>query len=270
MQILPINIKTAKEQFAQAGKLDSATKYGTLEAQMNIKAKLLGDQEADVEQTGNGITPIFGVDLKLLDNKLNIGLKYELNTPLSLKNNTTKDIMIGYDITKKDTITQFPDGKETNSDIPALLSVGAGYKVMKDLSVQAGFHYFFDKNADWGGLQDSVVSNTYEVGLGVEYSITNDILVSAGYLYRNTNAGNGYQSDFSYAYGANTYGFGGRYKLMPNLDLNLGFMYTKYDDGTKTTSRPHPLTGVQLPSNYTFSKTNLAIAIGFDWHISGK
>jgi long-subunit fatty acid transport protein len=267
---LATNYRLAKEKFAAAGLTDSVAKYTALEAQMNMKSSilsnLLGNQEADVEQTGNGITPIIGLNFKLLDNKLNIGIKYELNTPLVLKNKTNKDLKVGYTIVNNapQYITQFPDGMEKNADIPALLSVGVSYEISKELKAAVGFHYFFDKSANWDGLQDSLESNTYEIGIGLEYSLSDKFLLSTGFMQRSTNAGSAYQSDLSYALGGPSFAFGGRYKLMENLDLNLGVLYTSYTDATKSTERPSG------QANYTFAKDNLAIAIGFDWHILGK
>jgi len=52
-------------------------------------AVLLADQEADVEQTGSGFTPIVGVNLNFED-KLNIGIKYEMATKIELENATAK------------------------------------------------------------------------------------------------------------------------------------------------------------------------------------
>jgi len=265
--------KAAKEQFAKAGLTDSAAKYGMLEAQMNVKATLLSDQDVEVEQTGSGITPIFGANITLLENNLNIGLKYELNTGLKLKNKTTKDVYTGYSVDKQGTvsyITKFPDGKETNADIPALLTIGASYKLMKGLSVAAGFHYYFDKNANWDGMQDSLDGNSLEFGVGLEYLLTDQITVSCGYLGFRTGAGQKYQTDMGYSQNTKGVALGGKYKLMDQLDVNLGFLYTVYTDVTKDNMHTIGGTTTMLPANYTFMKKNMLFGLGFDWHIMGK
>jgi long-subunit fatty acid transport protein len=262
--------KAAKEQFAAAGLADSALKYGKLEAETNVKAALLGDQEADVEQTGSGITPIIGVNISLMDSDLNIGLKYELNTALKLKNKTAKDLNIGFDAVNMKYITQFPDGEEHNADIPALLSAGASYKLTKEFSVALGFHYYFDKNANWDGLQDSLDGNSYEIGLGLQYALNDDLLLSAGFLNAGNGAGSAYQTDMSHTLASNSFAFGGKYKIMNQLALNVGFVYTMYDDGEKENLHNVGGTGMMLPANYTFSKTSMLFAIGFDWYLFGN
>ena len=271
---LEAKYKAAKEQFAQAGLNDSALKYGTLEAQMGIKATLLGDQTAEVEQTGSGITPILGLHFSLLNSNLNIGLKYEFNTALTLKNNTTKDVMVGYDAVNKAYVTKFPNGAEFDADIPALLSLGAQYRLFKDLMFTAGLHYYFDKNADWDGLEKEIESNTIEIGAGTEYTINDKFLVSLGYFYAAPGVSNAYQTDMTYQLPSNSFGFGGKYRILSRLDVNLGFMYTAYVEGTKTAN--HDFSGGLLPStqwpkaNYTFNKSNFIIGLGFDFHLFGR
>lgn len=257
--------KLAKEQYAAAGLADSAAKYGKLEAETNIKASLLGDQEVDVAQSGSGITPIFGANFTLLDKKLNIGLKYEMNTALKLKNETKKDFKVGFDAQKMTYITQFPDGEEYNQDIPALLSVGAQYKLTNDLSCMIGYHQYFDQNANWDGLQDSLTGNSFEFGIGLEYAITSKILISGGYLMTGNGAENAYQTDMSHSLPSNSFTFGGKYALMNNLDLNLGFVLTNYTDGEKISNHNVGGSGLLVPANYTFAKTSYLFAIGFDY-----
>lgn len=256
----------AKQQFIKAGLADSAAKYGRLEAETNIKASLLGDQEADVAQSGSGITPIFGANIALLDNSLNIGIKYEMNTGLKIKNKTTKDIKIGFDTQTMTYITQFPDGAESNQDIPALLSVGASLKITQNLSCMVGYHQFFDKDANWDGLQDSLDGNSYEFGIGLEYSLSDKFLVSAGFLKTGNGAGNAYQTDLSYSLPSSSIAFGGKYKLMNNLDINLGFVLVNYEDGKKDNNHNVGGSGQPLPANYTFAKSSFLFALGLDFN----
>jgi long-subunit fatty acid transport protein len=80
-------------------------------AKYTATATLLGDQTADVAQTGSGITPIISVNISPSEN-LNVAIKYEMATKLDLKNKTVKDLLIGYTATGTQ-ITMFPDGEMT-------------------------------------------------------------------------------------------------------------------------------------------------------------
>jgi long-subunit fatty acid transport protein len=244
--------------------------------QAGAKAKLLRDQSADVKQTGSAITPILGVNLNLMENKLNIGLKYEFITKITLKNDTKKDITTGYTATG-DSITQFPNGLSTPSDMPALFTLGAAYKVLKDFKVSAGFHYYFDKNANYGHSLNGVVvenkdvidKNNYELALGFEYNINEKILLSAGYLYTKTGVMVGYNTDLSYSLGSSSVGFGGKLAVSPRFDLDLGFSYTEYEPGSKTYDHTIPTTPSQtLTLKEKYYKNVLIFAIGINVKLS--
>jgi long-subunit fatty acid transport protein len=80
-------------------------------AKYTATAILLGDQDADVVQTGSGYTPFISVNISPLEN-LNIGIKYEMATRLELENKTASDITTGF--TAEGTpVTMFPNGKRS-------------------------------------------------------------------------------------------------------------------------------------------------------------
>jgi long-subunit fatty acid transport protein len=125
----------------------SQTAYYGSQAKYAATATLLGDQTADAEQSGTGIAPIFSVNISPTEN-LNIAVKYEMATKLDLENNTTKDLLVGYQ-TNGTRITMFPDGAMTRNDMPAMLALGVDYKLSSDLKLSVGTNYFFDKSADY-------------------------------------------------------------------------------------------------------------------------
>ncbi|MBC8175339.1 MAG: aromatic hydrocarbon degradation protein, partial [Candidatus Marinimicrobia bacterium] len=61
---------------AQASYIGAAAGATASAAEMTAKAKLTGDQEADVIQTGSGFTPIFSLNISPMEG-LNIGFRYE-------------------------------------------------------------------------------------------------------------------------------------------------------------------------------------------------
>jgi len=244
--------------------------------QYTAKSTLLVNQEADVKQTGSGFAPILGINLNLLQDKLNIGMKYEFVTKLKLTNKTDKDIRTGYTATGTP-ITQFPDGAQTSSDMPALLTLGVSYKVLKDFKVSTGFHYYFDKNADYGRSLNGVVvenkdvidKNNYELALGFEYNLSEKLLLSAGYLYTKTGVMVGYNTDLSYSLGSSSVGFGGKLAVSPRFDLDLGFSYTEYAPGSKTYDHTIPTTPTQtLTLKEKYYKDVLIFAIGINIKLS--
>ncbi len=249
---------------AQTPLKDAAAKFaGT--------AILLADKEADVEQTASGITPIVGVNITLSE-RLNIGLKYEFSTKLEFTNDTKSDILTGFNGTTP--VTMFPDKAKFRGDIPAMLAAGIDYKIMENLGLSLGAHYFFDKAADYGKKidgayvsNDKVIDNNYlEVAGGLEYNINRNILVSAGYLLSKTGVNSFYQSDLSYSLTSSTVGIGGAYKFNEKVMLNLGLGYTFYQEDEKTLNHVTPSGQIMRPTEY-YGKDNLFIGIGVDFSL---
>ncbi len=212
----------------------AAAQYTAAATDATNNALATADKEVDVTQTGHAFTPIFGVNLTLLDGDLNIAAKYELATKMTVKNET-----------KKDDVGMFPNGEETNADLPSFLSLGANYKAMDNLGVQLGFHYYGDLGVSYGKSlngeknvsNDKVIaSNSYELALGLEYGLGDAFTLSAGFLHSETLPRSEYQSDLSYSLVSNTVGLGGNYKLNDNLSVDFGFLNTFYLPRTVETS----------------------------------
>jgi len=222
-----------------------------------INSALTADKEVDVTQTGHAFTPIFGINLNLMDGKLNIAAKYEMASKMKVKNET-----------KVDDTGMFPDGEETNSDIPSFLSLGANYKVSDKFSTQLGFHYYGDRGVSYGKTLDGVknvkndlviAANSYEVALGMEFGLSENILLSAGFLHSETLPYSFYQSDLSYSLVSNTVGFGGNYKINDAFSIDLGFLNTFYlsrevVDPIKTMNYDKKAWVASIGVNYTLGK----------------
>lgn len=244
--------------------------YNSAAATNTGTATLLADKEADVEQNASGFTPMIGVNISPSED-LNIGLKYEFATSLEFENNTTSDILLGFDDMGAP-VTMFPNGEKFNHDIPATLTAGVNYTIGDKLKVSVGGHYYFDKAADYGKKidgeyvdNDQVIDNNFfEIAGGLEYSISDNILVSGGYLRTQTGVNANYQSDLSYSLSTHTLGFGGAYKFSEKVMLNLGVGYTMYDDGTLDLTH---MTALGTTANITesYDKDNLFIAVGLDF-----
>ncbi|HAN18872.1 MAG: hypothetical protein A2X13_07765 [Bacteroidetes bacterium GWC2_33_15] len=242
-----------------------------------VRAMLLADQEnVDIEQTGSGIAPIVGVNLSF--EKLNIGMKYEFRTKIELENNTKKDFIVGYDAATGTPVGMFPDGEKVRSDMPAMFSIGADYKLTEKFSVATGFHYYFDKGANYGKqingeyVDNDMVINKglWEFSLGLQYNITEKLLVSCGYLHTQIGVKEVYQSNLSYTNSSNSVGLGGAYKVTPGIELNLGIGYTTYETFEKNFEHDLGGTGTMIPVVESYDKDNLFIALGLDFKLFGK
>jgi len=251
----------------------AASKYGA-------NANLLADQVVDVEQTGSGFTPIFSVNISPTEN-LNIGIKYEMRTKMQLENKTVSDFMTGYTVAGTP-ITMFPDGDLTPADMPGMISVGIDYKIAENVKIGIGSNYFFDKKADYGHkTDDDLNSSTPSVFIpnskiidhngislmaGLEVNLTEKLLVSGGYVWANQGVNEKYQSDLTYGLATHTIGFGGAYKIMPNLLLNVGFGYTAYVGSEKLVDHVFSANGTLYKPKETYDKNAMIFAVGVDFN----
>jgi long-subunit fatty acid transport protein len=237
------------------------TPYGASQAAtLNGTAAALDemtDVEADVIEEGSGFTPIISLNITPND-MFNISLKYEFKTNLDL----TTTVIDG-----KDAGGMFEDGGTKVADMPAMLSAGVGIRPSGKFYIAAGLNYYFDKSNDYDGSNDLEIEmidkNFFEYSVGVEYALTNMLKISAGYSGTQTGVNDNYQSDLRYSLNTSTFGGGIGLTLSPMIDINLGGMYTLYQDGSVTS--PSGVTGVPDVTE-TYDTDTWVIAIGVDLH----
>ncbi len=248
---------------AQATYYSAASELAEAAQELHAGALLMADQEADVTQTGNGITPIIGANLTLFNDKVNVGIKYEFKTKMDLTNSTPegKGFVIGFnpDGTKKE---MFPDGAVTNADIPAMFSIGAKIDLSNSLTLHTGFHTYFDGNTDWTDVDEKIDHNFTEYALGLEYNINDNFLISGGYLLAKTGVTDAYQSDFGFSLTTNTLGFGGAYKINDKFTVQMGGYYVMYNSQSVSGSAEVKGSAVGYTSDYL--KKTYGISIGLD------
>jgi len=260
-QISQMNISQVQGAFS-AGAATLNGEAAALNSQattLNGTAAQLADKNVDVTQTGSGITPILGVNISPAKG-LNIGIKYEFMTKLTLTNST-----------KVDNTNLFPNNAKTGSDLPSILSIGADYKISK-LTLSLSFNSYDDKGVDWGtniyGEQRTIAHNTWESALGAQYQLTRKFAVSAGYLRTVMGVTPQFQSDFSFINnGANTFACGIQWKPTPKITVDAGGLYTGYSTDRKTFPGGSDIntTGIAYTESYT--KHNIGFTVGLAYHI---
>ncbi len=260
----------------QATYYDASTKFATMAegyakqaAQMYGGAKLMGDQDIDVSQSGAGFTPIIGVNLSFMDDNLDFGIKYEFKTKMTLTNSTPvgKGFVIGMN-PDGSPIEMFPDGGTENADMPAMLSVGAKINVSKVVSLQGGFHTYWDNKTGWANVEKNINKHFQEYAFGAEFHLSKNFLMSCGYLYAQTGVNPSYQTDFSYSLTTNTVGAGGAWKLSDALTLQYGAYYVTYQSQTVPGSAD--VGGTAVGYNTKYEKSLWTMSVGLDIAIGKK
>lgn len=260
----------AYQYYTTAGMQDSANyyyslydDYSKLSLEMVAKSNLTADQEADVVQTGGAFIPIIGLNVVPSTN-FRVSFRYEGLGKMVVKNDTKKDIIVGYD-EQGNPVKQFPDGKETGADIPSLFSFGLFCQVTPRVRILSDLNYFANKGIDWDGKEEYVKAE-FEAGLGIEYILSPKALVSLGYLFSKTGATEDYQSDMSYGLDSHSVGFGGMFELFSGVSATVGVSKTFYAEGSKNFS--HTLGNKPIPVTEKYKKDTFVIAFGLSYNIS--
>ena len=240
--------------------------------QLGEVAKLL----LDVDQKGWGFTPI--VSLAFHKGPLTLTARYEFRTKINTKNETnvldaglgvkTIAAMVANDPTGapaklaalqgqlKGYTAPYEDGAHTRYDMPALLSVAAGYEFTPKLRATVEYHFFDDKNAKMANdRQEKLTHGTHEILAGIEYDINDKFTISCGGQRTDYGLSDEYQQNTSFACDSYSIGLGGAWNITEKVRLNAGYFISLYSDYKKQTDY-----GLE-----TYSRTNNVIGIGVDY-----
>lgn len=228
--------------------------------------KKLDDSKIDLDcdQTGWGLTPILGVDVKF--GKLNLAAKYEFKANMNIENDTRT---LNYPQGAEPFMAPFKDGVNTPSDIPAFLSVAAGYEFLPCLRASVEYHFFDDKHAGMaGGKENYLKHGTHEYLAGVEWDIDKFMTVSGGFQKTNYGLSDKFQGDTSFSCDSYSLGFGARLNLTKALSVDVAYFWSKYSDYTKEQPRKDMLVSMKLPvdgDQDVYSRTNKVFGVSVNY-----
>ena len=243
------------EQLVAAGMtVEQAQQVALQKSQQLNDTKL----ELDCDQTGWGLTPIIGVDVKF--GKLNLAAKYEFKANMNIENNTHElkapDAAMGF-------MAPYKHGVNTPSDLPSMLSVAASYEFLPSLRASVEYHFFDDKKAGMaGGKQKELERGTNEYLFGIEWDVIKRLTISGGAQITDYGLSDNFQSDVSFSCDSYSLGFGAKVMLSEKMALNVGYMWTNYHDYTKKSEN---YCGTNLPGTNVYSRTNKVFGLSLDY-----
>jgi long-chain fatty acid transport protein len=165
----------------------------------------------------------------------------------------------------------FPDKATTNSDLPAIFSIGADYKFTKNFNLSVSFNNYNDKGVDWGnniyGEPRAIKNNEWETSVGGQYQLCKYAAISLGYLHTQMGVYDQFNSDFSFYSNSDTYAGGFELKPTANLTVDLGALVTNYDNANKLFKDADASIGSYFE---TYKKHNLGFSVGLSYHFGGK
>ena len=202
-------------------------------------------------QNSVGVAPVVGIDYRM--GRLNFAAKYEFKTQIRMKNESTV-----FEASEIDAVNKFRDSEEVNEDQPALLTVGVQWNPLDPVRVNAGWHYFFDKDASWYGNSQRLLDyNTNEFLLGAEWDINDRMTISTGAQMTRYGLTDQYMNDMSFVVNSYSIGFGCNYKLNDVVTLKGAFFQTNYGHYDRT---DYPSAGI----SDSFTRSNRVLGLGCD------
>ena len=205
---------------------------------------------------------------------------------LATATNTTKAVLTNGDVVKtmaglktefdtklEEAIGEYEDGKKIAGDIPAYLTLGAGYSPVDAVRINVGFHWFDDVNAtSYNNRNKKLDHGTLEYNAGVEVDVCKKVTLSTGWQSTNyglptedeaTESAKRYMDDKSFVTSSNSVAVGGVYHINKKMDLNVAYFHTFYQH--QKTTEPVQLsanTKINYSSDYT--RNNNVFAVGLD------
>jgi long-chain fatty acid transport protein len=225
----------------------------------NLGGTQLANLELNCDQSGWGLTPILGIDAKL--GRWNLAAKYEFKTNLNIENKTNiLEVPAG---TPEAIMKPYADGEQTPSDIPAFLSVAAGYEILPNLRASVEYHFFDDKHAGMlNDRQKTLKHGTHEYLAGLEWDITKRLTVSGGYQRTNYGLSDEFQTDTSFYCDSYSLGFGARVNLTQAWSIDVAYFWTHYDKYTKEVASYN---GTGLSGTDIYYRTNKVFGLSLNY-----
>lgn len=214
--------------------------------------------DLNCDQTAFGAAPIIGIDWKVNEH-WNLAMRAEAPTVLWLGNKTEMNDYTKQVAEQNATLGQFADGKHVREDHPAIINMGAQYSPVKEVRLQAGWHYYFDKQAKrYGNKQNLLDKNTMEFNAGAEWDIIDRLTASVSWQKTCYRQGDAFMNDLSFTNSNNSIGFGIRLKCTERFNMDFGYMHSFYE-----TRDVHTQTAAVLKSDHYWRK-NRVVGVGFN------
>ena len=237
---------------------------------IKIKGMSCAACAARIEKVLGKMNGISKANVNLATEKLNLAARYDSRVKLNFKSKGSENQLntsgiIGTNIGFTSFYNQYMPGTKTRRDLPAILALGASYKVTDKWTVSTAANYYFNKDAKMDRVVDSFgnshgrdYKNGWEIALGNEYQLNDKFTLIGSINYAKTGAKASSYSDVEYAIDSTTLGAGVRYKYDETLDIAGSVAHFIYNTSEGTFKAKH---GVSENQKYKKSITAVGISL---------
>ena len=211
-----------------------------LKGDINVTSPVVEPIHADMDsdRTAWGLGAQIGFNYKATD-RLNLAMRYDSRVKLNFKasgNEERAEIKIPGlgnlgDVGFSDFYPEYADGNKTRRDLPAILALGASYKVTDRWTTAISGNYYFNKDAKMDRVAGTVTiknpipgkenitlkglepeyDNGWEIALGNEYKLNEKWTLLGSVNYAHTGAKVSSYDDIEFALNSVTVGAGVKY-----------------------------------------------------------
>lgn len=189
---------------------------------------LIKDIHADIDsdRTAWGLGAQIGFNYKATD-RLNLAMRYDSRVKLNFKasgNENVASVPILGEFGFSDFYPEYANGNKTRRDLPAILALGASYKVTDRWTTAISGNYYFNKDAKMDrttgskklaslGIKEvnAEYDNGWEIALGNEYKLNEKWTLLGSVNYAHTGAKVSSYDDIEFALNSVTVGAGVKY-----------------------------------------------------------
>ena len=267
-----------------------------LKGDINVKSSnpsLVEDIHAnmDSDRTAWGLGAQIGFNYKATD-RLNLAMRYDSRVKLNFKasgNEEKADLIINYpnkgSISLEDFVgfssfyPEYADGNKTRRDLPAILALGASYKVTDRWTTAISGNYYFNKDAKMDRVAGTVTiknpipggkditlqglepeyDNGWEIALGNEYKLNEKWTLLGSVNYAHTGAKVSSYDDIEFALDSITVGAGIKYAPTDCDEWVFTMCHFFYDQETGHYDKKYAQYGIANPE-YDKSITAFGLA----------
>ena len=126
------------------------------------------------------------------------------------------------------------DGSKSQSDIPAMATLGVEYQLSSRLKILGTFARYFNSNTEFGPFLGfditGKVEDDWEAGAGLEWAMSDVQLLSVGHVYFNSGHTDESRTLNRFTLDGHFIGFGGRRQLSDSWDLTTSLLLMLWDE----------------------------------------
>ena len=198
--------------------------FRTVYGDQTMKLSLASlSKEISYDASAWGFGGVFGVHVKPIEN-LDLALQYQSLTKIEYEIENVK----GADFASQAGLA-IANGEKFNTDLPAVLNFGVGYRVIDPLYLSASFNYYFNKQAEQNSaLGETDYDDSFEISVGADYRFNEKVSASLGLSYGNQGQNDESNSPLSPVLDSFTVGAGVEYSPTEALTLTGAGMYVEY------------------------------------------